>query len=55
MIGKIPKYEGAFIASGHTCWGILNAPATGWTMANLIMGKSEENGDMIKPFDPEKM
>ena len=42
IIGAIPCYEGAYIATGHTCWGILNGPATGKAMAELIWkGKAE--------------
>lgn len=29
VIGQIPGLQGAYIATGHSCWGILNAPATG--------------------------
>lgn len=29
------------LSTGHSCWGILNAPATGEAMAELILdGKS---------------
>ena len=40
VIGPISNYEGAYIATGHGCWGILNGPATGLAMAHLILGKS---------------
>ena len=39
IISSIPNYEGAFIATGHGCWGILNGPATGLAMAHLILEK----------------
>jgi glycine/D-amino acid oxidase-like deaminating enzyme len=29
LIGQHPKVSGAYFATGHGCWGILNAPATG--------------------------
>jgi glycine/D-amino acid oxidase-like deaminating enzyme len=29
FIGKGPEIEGAYVATGHSVWGILNAPATG--------------------------
>lgn len=35
MIGKHPKVEGAYIATGHGCWGILNAPATGLALSEV--------------------
>ena len=42
IISAIPNYEGAFIATGHGCWGILNGPATGLAMASLILDKPTE-------------
>lgn len=39
-----------YVATGHSCWGILNAPATGEAMAQLIHeGKSEVD---LSHFDP---
>lgn len=29
MMGPVPDVEGAYIAAGHNCWGILWAPITG--------------------------
>lgn len=29
LMGPHPKVAGAYVATGHGCWGILNAPATG--------------------------
>ena len=42
IISSIPNYEGAFIATGHGCWGILNGPATGLAMASLILDTPTE-------------
>ena len=36
LIGPVPGASGAFIATGHNCWGMLNAPGTGLAMAELI-------------------
>ena len=36
LIGRVSGVEGAYIATGHSVWGILNAPATGEAMAELI-------------------
>ena len=38
LIGKVPGYKGAYIATGHSCWGILNGPATGEALAQMILG-----------------
>ena len=37
LIGRVPGVEGAYVATGHSVWGILNAPATGEAMAELIV------------------
>ncbi len=36
LIGPVPNAEGAFVASAHNCWGMLNAPATGLVMSELL-------------------
>jgi glycine/D-amino acid oxidase-like deaminating enzyme len=36
LIGPVPGVKGAFVATGHSVWGILNAPATGEALAELI-------------------
>lgn len=41
VIGEIPGVKGCYVATGHSCWGILNGPATGAAMAELVLdGKS---------------
>lgn len=41
LIGKLDGYVGAYIATGHTCWGIRDGPATGKALAELmIKGKA---------------
>ena len=37
LLGPIAGIEGAFVATGHSVWGILNAPASGEAMAELIV------------------
>ena len=51
LIGAIACYEGAFIATGHSCWGILNGPATGKALAELMLKGHSECVDLI-PFKP---
>ncbi|KAG0613893.1 hypothetical protein M758_6G137300 [Ceratodon purpureus] len=53
VIGKLPDLEGAFVATGHSCWGILNAPATGSALAELIVDGSPRTCS-LKPFDPSR-
>eukprot|EP00586_Coscinodiscus_wailesii_P012353 CAMPEP_0172507666 /NCGR_PEP_ID=MMETSP1066-20121228/205453_1 /TAXON_ID=671091 /ORGANISM="Coscinodiscus wailesii, Strain CCMP2513" /LENGTH=366 /DNA_ID=CAMNT_0013285293 /DNA_START=1 /DNA_END=1101 /DNA_ORIENTATION=- len=54
IIGNIPGVKGGFIASGHGCWGILNGPATGEAMAELLVdGKTTHVN--IEQFDPQRV
>ncbi|KAL2633097.1 hypothetical protein R1flu_004576 [Riccia fluitans] len=53
VIGKLPNVEGAFVATGHSCWGILNAPATGAALAELIADGAATSVD-LKAFDPAR-
>ncbi len=53
LIGAIPRYDGAFIAVGHTCWGILNGPATGKALAELILDGTSGCVDLTA-FDPKR-
>jgi glycine/D-amino acid oxidase-like deaminating enzyme len=51
LIGRIPGVEGAYVATSHSVWGILNAPATGEAMAELITDGVAQSVD-LRPFDP---
>lgn len=53
VIGPIPGVEGAFVATGHSCWGILMAPATGLAMAELIAEGEAKSVD-LRPFYPQR-
>ena len=37
IMGAVPGVQGAYIAAGHNCWGILWAPITGRVMAELVV------------------
>ena len=54
LIGKIPQTENAYVATGHNVWGILNAPATGEAMADLIVDGAARNLDLTA-FDPIRL
>lgn len=54
LLGPVPGIEGAYIATGHNVWSMLNAPATGEAMAELIAGDEETTVD-LQPFDPGRM
>ncbi len=52
MLGPAPGVEGAFVATGHSCWGILNAPASGAALAARIAGA--EPALDLSPYDPAR-
>lgn len=54
LIGPIPGLDGAYVATGHSVWGILNAPATGEAMAELIVDGATRAVDLT-PFDPARL
>jgi len=53
LIGAVPGRAGAFVATGHSVWGILNAPATGEAMAELILDGVSRSVDLAA-FDPAR-
>jgi glycine/D-amino acid oxidase-like deaminating enzyme len=54
LIGKVPGRAGAYVATGHNVWGILNAPATGEALAELIADGAARSTDLT-PFDPGRL
>jgi glycine/D-amino acid oxidase-like deaminating enzyme len=53
LIGRVPAVARAYVATGHGPWGILNAPATGLALAELMTdgGSSVD----LRPFDPTRL
>jgi glycine/D-amino acid oxidase-like deaminating enzyme len=54
LIGRAPGVANAYVATGHSVWGILNAPATGEAMAELILDGDAHTVD-LSPFDPARL
>ena len=54
LIGGVPEMDGAYVATGHSVWGMLNAPATGEAMAELILDGAARHVDLA-PFAPERL
>jgi glycine/D-amino acid oxidase-like deaminating enzyme len=54
LIGRVPGIEGAYVATGHSVWGMLNAPATGEAIAELIADGAAHTVDLA-PFDPGRL
>ncbi len=54
LIGSVPNSRGLYVATGHNVWGILNAPATGEALAELIADGAARSVDLA-PFDPARL
>jgi glycine/D-amino acid oxidase-like deaminating enzyme len=54
LVGRVPGLDNAYVATGHSVWGILNAPATGEAMAELIIDGAARTVDLT-PFDPARL
>src|SRR5207245_1551095 len=54
LIGRVPGVAGAYVATGHGPWGILNAPATGKALAELITERAALSVD-LRPFEPGRL
>ena len=62
LIGAVPGADGAYVATGHSVWGMLNAPATGEAVAELILDGRARHVDLapfapgrLRPFDPARL
>ncbi|MBJ3774319.1 NAD(P)/FAD-dependent oxidoreductase [Acuticoccus mangrovi] len=53
LIGPVPGVEGAYLATAHSVWGILNGPATGEAMAALLV--DEAPAVNLAAFDPGRL
>jgi glycine/D-amino acid oxidase-like deaminating enzyme len=53
LIGRVPALSRAYVATGHGPWGMLNAPATGLALAELIVAGVSTSLDLT-PFDPSR-
>ena len=52
VIGRVPGAPNAVVACGLTCWGILNAPATGLAVARLVARDDAAAVVDLAPFSP---
>ena len=53
IIGQVPGIKGCYVATGHSCWGILNGPATGAAMAELVLDGRATIVDLTR-FSPAR-
>jgi glycine/D-amino acid oxidase-like deaminating enzyme len=54
LIGRVPGVEAAYVATGHSVWGMLNAPATGEAIAEVIVDGEARTVD-LSAFDPARL
>jgi len=54
IIGPVAGAPGVFVATGHGPWGILNAPATGLIVAQMILDGHAHSLDAT-PFAPSRL
>lgn len=54
VIGAVPQLEGVYVATGHSVWGMLNAPGTAEALAELITTGRASSLDLA-PFSPSRM
>lgn len=54
LVGAVPGVTGAYVATGHGVWGMLNAPATGEAMADLILDGRARHVD-LRPFAVDRL
>jgi glycine/D-amino acid oxidase-like deaminating enzyme len=54
LIGAVPGVAGAYAATGHSVWGVLNGPATGEALAELLVDGAARTVD-LHPFAPGRL
>ncbi|HEU0160196.1 MAG TPA: FAD-dependent oxidoreductase [Hyphomicrobiaceae bacterium] len=54
LIGPVPDLDRVYVATGHSVWGILNAPATGEALADLLLDGAAGHVDLAA-FDPGRL
>jgi glycine/D-amino acid oxidase-like deaminating enzyme len=54
LLGAVPGIANAYVATGHSVWGILNAPASGEAMAELIVDGATRHVH-LRRFDPARL
>jgi glycine/D-amino acid oxidase-like deaminating enzyme len=62
LTGSAPGIDGAYVATGHSVWGMLNAPVTGEAMSELILDGLAHRVDLalvapgrLPPLDPVRL
>jgi glycine/D-amino acid oxidase-like deaminating enzyme len=54
LIGAVQGKSNVYVATGHSVWGMLNAPGTAEALADLIIGNNAPKVDLA-PFSPSRL
>ena len=54
LIGVVSELEGVIVATGHSVWGMLNAPGTGEALGELITTGETTHVDLA-PFSASRL
>jgi glycine/D-amino acid oxidase-like deaminating enzyme len=54
IVGPTGRVTGLIVASGHGCWGIQNAPATGLLVSEMILDGCAKSAD-VSSLDPTRV
>lgn len=54
VIGAVAGTEGAYVATGHSVWGMLNAPGTAEALADILTTGAAARVD-LSPFAPDRL
>src|SRR5262249_4984826 len=54
LSGAVPGIEGAYVATGHSVWGMLTAPATGEAMSEMVLAGAAQRVNLA-PFAPGRL
>lgn len=54
IIGRIADHPGLYVATGHSVWGMLNAPGTAAALSDLLLEGTSTQVDLT-PFSPSRL
>ncbi len=54
LIGGVADFPGVYVATGHSVWGILNAPGTGEAIAELVLDGVASSLN-LSPFSSDRL
>lgn len=52
IVGRVPRFDNAWLATGHGMWGLQLAPVTGELLAPAVAGEPED--ELLAPLHPAR-